>query len=91
MPEEKKYAPGSIKSKSFSWGDILVMSFNAEKMIAFIQENTNERGWVNLDIKERKEVGQYGDTHTAVLNDFQPKKEQTSMGNDKDPDDDMPF
>ena len=37
------------------------------EVIQFIQAHTNERGYLNLNISKRNEVGQYGDTHSISL------------------------
>lgn len=73
---DKIYAPVTVKQIQTQYGSLLKFSFNAEKMLAFIQQHTNERGYVNLNINERKEVGRFGDTHTASLDTWQPKAQQ---------------
>ena len=48
----------------------------------WLSENTNDKGYVNIEIKERKEAGKYGDTHYAVLDEWKPdKKEEMIPGN----------
>lgn len=46
------------------------LSFNVIKFVEWLQKQTNERGWVNVDIKESREGKIY-----AELNNWQPKKE----------------
>ena len=68
----KVYAPITIKEKHTKFGAILAGSFSAEKMIEFCHQNKNEKGYVNLNIQSRQKTGEYGDTHYAVLNTWQP-------------------
>ena len=72
--EQKTYCNGvSAKRITFQSGKtILKLGVNVEKMIAFLQQHKNAKGFVNLGISERKEVGQYGDTHTCWLDTWQP-------------------
>jgi len=74
MSENNKvWAEGiSIKSKQLSFGTILTVGVNAEKFIAFLTKNKNEKGYVNLDIVERKELGKFGETHNCSLNNWKP-------------------
>jgi|TARA_R110000822_G_scaffold165001_1_gene305561 hypothetical protein len=58
----------SAKKKVFpNGGSLLNVSSKATDLIEFIAQHTNERGYVNLVIRERREVGQYGDTHSVSL------------------------
>lgn len=49
-----------------------------EDLIAFAKQHGNDRGYLNLEIKERREVGQYGDTHSVTLDTFDPKAKSES-------------
>mgnify|MGYP003652977729 CR=1 FL=1 len=48
------------------------VSVNLEKL----QEFVNEKGYVNMVVSPRKEVGQYGETHSVTLNDWKPDGQQ---------------
>jgi hypothetical protein len=79
MPEEtqqqtKVYAPMSVEQRDGNYGPFLRASFRKDKMLEFINKHANERGYVNLVISERKEVGKYGETHNVVL--AKPQSEQ---------------
>lgn len=66
---KKVYVDGiRIKSRQTSFGEVLALGINADKVIDFLQKNKNESGYVNIDILPRKEVGTYGETHSATLN-----------------------
>ena len=70
MPEKASpiFLKCSAKKREFSnGGSILNLGIKAEDLTAFIAEHTNERGYLNLTIKERREVGRYGDTHAVTL------------------------
>jgi len=77
----KTYADGmNFKTAKTKFGAILKIGINAEKMIAFLNQNKNEKGFVNIDVMKRKQESEFGETHYAVLNEYksdnQPKSDQ---------------
>lgn len=79
---DRIYAPITIKKNPRLQFFCLNASFNAEKMIAFINANKNAKGYVNLQIKEKRETGKYGDTHSAVLDTWEkPEGEPRQQSN----------
>ena len=84
---DKIYAPIFTKEIETKFGKMLKQSFNADKMITFIKENVNEKGYVNLNTSERRETGQYGDTHYSTLDTWEPDKRDEDE-NSQNP---MPF
>jgi len=75
MAGEKTYLKCSAKAHTFNNGDqIIKLSFKDTDIAAFVREHKNERGYVNLIISQRREVGQYGDTHSVSLDTWQPPK-----------------
>jgi hypothetical protein len=73
---EKTYINGIfIKKIQTSFGDILKCSVKAESFIEEIKKHTNEKGYVNFDLMQRKESDKQGNTHYAVLNTY--VKEET--------------
>ena len=65
----KTYIDGtSCKAISWQFGEFYNMSFNLEKL----QQYANEKGYVNMTMSKRREVGQYGDTHYFTLNEWTP-------------------
>ncbi len=92
MANEKKevvYVPGLlIKSRevTFNSGEtstILKTSVKADELIAFLQEKKNAKGWVTIDIKERREPSDKGYTHTAVLDTWEPTQGGNSQSESK--------
>ncbi len=69
----KVYAPMSAKCRDTSAGQFFSLSFNAEKMKAFIAQHTNAKGYVNLNMGKRREEGKYGETHSITLDTWEPK------------------
>jgi hypothetical protein len=70
---KRVYAPASLKEITFSGGGTLLkLSVNVDKFLAFLKEHENEKGWVNMKIERKKEVGQYGDTHSLQLDTWKP-------------------
>ena len=74
MPTPKTYVPLFVKEHEFKdGGTMLKMSCKVEKLVAFLNQHVNSKGYVNMNISRRKEVGQYGDTHSVVLDTWEPK------------------
>lgn len=72
---EKVYLKASAKEKRFgTQGSKIVIGVKAADLIAFANQHANEKGYVNLVVTARKEVGQYGDTHSVYLDDWTPTK-----------------
>ena len=71
----KTYIDGtSCKAISGQFGEFYNMSFNIEKLQAYV----NEKGYVNMTMSKRKEPGQYGDTHYFTLNEWNPDGANTA-------------
>jgi hypothetical protein len=75
MSTEKTYVPRcSAKVKKFESGNsILKLSFHAQTMADWLLAHANEKGYVNLGVSRRKEVGKYGDTHCVWLDTWKPE------------------
>lgn len=88
---EKIYC-GSAKTITTQYGNIYKISFNKDD-IKKLQENLSEKGWVNLNMIERKEVGKYGETHSISVDTWQPKEQKKSdkVKNEPVDDSDLPF
>src|SRR5689334_2905742 len=70
----KVYAPLNGKEIVFESGGVLLkLSANAEKLIAFIKQHANERGYINLKVERKREADQYGNTHSVQLDTYAPK------------------
>lgn len=77
----------SARKKEFAnGGSLLNLGIKAEDLTAFIAQHTNTRGYVNLTIKERREVGRYGDTHTVTLDTWVATPKSAPV-----PESDIPF
>ena len=85
----------SCKAINWQYGEFFNMSFNIEKL----KQYANEKGYVNLTMSKRREVGQYGDTHYFTLNEYNPNNNQNNpeinqVNNNSQDDvsvDDLPF
>lgn len=62
----------SLNGKQGKYG--IKISGKAEDVIAEIKKYANDKGYINLEIKERKEPGRYGHTHYVVLDTWEPKE-----------------
>ena len=71
----KTYIDGtSCKAINGQFGEFFNVSINVEKL----QQYANEKGYVNMTMSKRREVGQYGDTHYFVLNEYNPEAQQNN-------------
>jgi len=73
--EEKVYLNGMfIKEKVFDdGGSILNVSVKVEDFKAELDAHKNDRGYVNLKIKKRREPSETGITHYCEKDNYQPK------------------
>ncbi len=70
---EKTYLKCSAKEKTFSNGGSLIrIGVKASDLIEFAKAHANERGYINLNVQARREVGKHGDTHSVTLDTYQP-------------------
>jgi len=63
----------TVKAKESQYG--IKLSFKADELIKQIQENTNEKGYINLELKKRKDADKYGNTHYAEVDTYGKKEE----------------
>jgi len=76
----KTYIDGtSCKAISGQFGEFFNVSINVEKL----QQYANEKGYVNMVMSKRREVGQYGDTHYFTLNEYNPEANENSNNSSK--------
>ena len=68
---------GSAKKRTGTYGEFFSVSFS-KKDYETMAEHLNEKGYVNLVMNERKEVGKYGDTHSLSIDTFVPKSSVVS-------------
>lgn len=73
----------SCKAVNGQFGEFFNMSFNIEKLSQY----ANEKGYVNVVMSKRREVGQYGDTHYFTLNEWNPENNQSNNTQNKASDD----
>jgi len=95
---EKIFLKCSAKQKRFdNGGSVINLGVKVADLVAFAQEHTNERGYLNLVINERREVGQYGDTHSVTLDTYVGKTREPAgiaappLESHPITDDDIPF
>jgi len=67
-------------------------SGKTDEVIAQLLAITNEKGYFNLEILKRKQVGNYGETHYVKVDEWKPEQKAPvgSTGNPNNPDD-FPF
>ena len=66
---EKKYVKG-VYLKKGKFG--LKMSINVEKFCDEIKRMQNEKGFINVDINELKQVDKFNNTHYMVVDEWKP-------------------
>ena len=73
--EEKKFAKGLFAKRNEKAPDFVVcyLSFKSNEFIQFLKENTNDKGYVNLQVLKSREKG----TMYSVLDTFEPNANTT--------------
>ena len=61
----------TLKEGKFS----IKFSGKTDEVIAQLLAITNDKGYFNLEIGKKKEVGKYGDTHYLKVDDWKPKED----------------
>lgn len=74
---EKIYI-GGAKEKVWQDGNSSFSISFSEKDLALLLANKNERGYVNLKMVKRREPSKYGQTHSIVIDDWEPNAQQTA-------------
>lgn len=64
----------SLNGKRSKYG--VRISGKAEDVIAEIRKHSNAKGYINLELKERREEGKYGQTHYVVVDTYEPAGQQ---------------
>ena len=88
---EKNYVKGNAKEFVFQdGGSVLNISIDCQNID---KTKLVKDRYLNISIGKRKEVGQYGDTHTMIYNEYKPKAEsQGEFNHGNEPkDDELPF
>ena len=86
--KERLYVPKcNAKEITFKDGGSLIrIGCHVESLIAFVRQNANEQGYVNLVVTRRREPGKYGETHAVYLDDWKPQpKARAPAADDIDP------
>jgi len=77
MSEEKIYV-GGAKEVSGNFGEFHKISFKREDLELMMQ-NLNAKGYVNLNMNKRKQPSQYGQTHSLIIDTWQPDTQQVQQ------------
>jgi len=87
LPMDKRYIKWSAKEINSQYWPFLSVSINKED---FNTLPVDKSGYVRLTINKKKATDQYGNTHSIVLNEREPKggEKETVIGSD---DLDLPF
>ena len=102
MAGERIYLKCSAKARQTEYGEFLNLGFQVDELIAFAKQHANERGYLNLTVAARREVGKFGDTHSVSLDTYvkssgkeapTTKREQWESAKHSQPltDSDIPF
>jgi hypothetical protein len=71
---EKIFLKCSAKEKTFpNGGSILNLGIKVSDLLEFAQRHVNERGYLNLSVQSRREIGKFGDTHAISLDTWVKK------------------
>jgi len=88
MSSVKKYVRGNSKEVTFDNGGSLInLSFNVNDFLSGdgqqnIADFADDKGWVKITVAPKREVDQYGNTHSLYLNEYRPDPNyQSQAGN----------
>lgn len=70
---DRIYLKCSAKARETSFGEVINIGIKVEDLADFCRKHKNERGYLNLTLTPRREVGQYGDTHSISLDTYTPQ------------------
>jgi broad-specificity NMP kinase len=69
---EKIYC-GSAKQIETQYGQMMKVSMSRAD-VEKLQANLNEKGYVNLKIQERQSADKFGNTHSVLIDTWQPNQ-----------------
>ncbi len=69
---------GNAKEVTTQYGPLMKVSFS-KKDLAILTANLNENGYVNLQVSKRREVSEYGHTHSISIDDWVPTKPKATQ------------
>ncbi len=79
MSEQKIYVGGAKEVES-QYGGFHKISFNRDDLELMMQ-NLNAKGYVNLNMNKRREPSQWGQTHSLVIDLWQPTQQAQQPSN----------
>jgi len=94
----KVYADGlSAKIQQAPFGEVMRLSIKSEDFIKCLISNTQENGWVTIDVMKKQNAEEGKNTHYGVFNTWKPNSngvngsESVSSKSSNKEDDDLPF
>jgi hypothetical protein len=79
MSDKKDYV-GNAKAIKTQYGEMLKISFGPKDLEMLNQIAAQNKGWVNLDCGQRKEVSDKGFTHSIWIDTWKPDTTQAREG-----------
>ena len=70
MENTKQYC-GSRKIITTKFGEMTKLSFS-KKDLEILQNNLNDKGWVNCNLQKKKEAEQGKPTHYLIIDNYKP-------------------
>ena len=61
-----------VKLKKSKFG--IKFSGKTQELIEQLKANTNDKGYFNFEICERKEAGKFGETHYIKVDEYKPEE-----------------
>jgi len=87
---EKNFANGMIVKRRQGAPEFVIanIAINVSELTEWLNTNKDERGWVNLDVKQSQNGKYYAEQNTWKPNSDAPRSQKAVSGGD---DDDLPF
>ena len=54
------------------------LSGKVDRIIEELNKHKNDKGYINLELTERREVGKYGETHSVKVDTWEPPSKDNS-------------
>lgn len=74
QPQQNLYV-GNGKEINTQYGPLLKISFSAQELQQMLSM-VNQKGYINLNVNRRQQIGQYGHTHSIQIDTWQPEQQQ---------------
>lgn len=77
--DKKNYVKGKFKVINGKYGELYVLSLDLEDLARIAKTGKNGKRYANIKIQKKKEVDQWGNTHSIMEDTWEPKEKDESV------------